>query len=93
MNVKRPKKFILAHNISEICNAEIKSEVATIFHLIYGFLLAQTYTSMMVKAWPRKSRFTKKAKVIMEMAPKRNIMTKSEDFPRKLPSSSILETM
>ena len=29
----------------------------------------------------------------MEMAPKRNIMTKSEDFPRKLPSSSILETM
>ena len=29
----------------------------------------------------------------MEMAPKRNIMTKSEDFPRKLPSSSILEKM
>ena len=92
MKVKSPKKFILTSTNSEKCNADIKSEVVTISHLIYGFLLAQTYTSMMVKACPRKSRFTKKAKVIMEMAPKRNIMTKSEDFPRKLPSSSILRT-
>ena len=39
---------------------------------------------------PRKRRLTKNAKVIMERAPNRNIITKSEDFPLKLPSSNIL---
>ena len=39
---------------------------------------------------PRKRRLTKNANVIMERAPNRNIITKSEDFPLKLPSSNIL---
>merc|ERR1719228_1718940 len=46
---------------------------------------------MIVNACPRKSRLTKNAKVIIERAPKINIMAKSADFPLKLPSSSILQ--
>ena len=40
---------------------------------------------------PRNKRLTKNAKVIIDRAPKMNIRTKSADFPRKLPSSSILQ--
>jgi len=56
-----------------------------------GFLLAQTYTSMIVNAWPRNNKLTKNANPIMASPPNRNIMMKSEDLPRKLPSSSILQ--
>ena len=40
---------------------------------------------------PRKRRLTKNAKVIIEKAPNMNIITKSADFPLKLPSSNILQ--
>merc|ERR1719228_585821 len=46
---------------------------------------------MIVNACPKKSRLTKNAKVIIETAPKINIIAKSADFPLKLPSSSILQ--
>merc|ERR1719187_1100404 len=46
---------------------------------------------MIVNAWPRNNKLTKNANPIMASPPNRNIMMKSEDLPRKLPSSSILQ--
>uniref|UniRef100_A0A0E9VKJ7 Uncharacterized protein n=1 Tax=Anguilla anguilla TaxID=7936 RepID=A0A0E9VKJ7_ANGAN len=54
-----------------------------------GLRRLHTYTSMIVKAWPRNTRLTKVPNMVMRTPPKRNMNTKSAVRPLNEPSSSI----
>lgn len=59
------------------------------FMRTFGFLLLHMYTSIMVNAWPKNTRFTNVPNIVMRRPPKRNIKTKSAVLPLKEPSSNI----
>lgn len=54
-----------------------------------GLRRDQTYTNIIVNAWPKNNKFTKNANIVIKTPPKRNIITKSELRPRNEPSSNI----
>ena len=60
------------------------------FILMKGFLLAQTYTSMIVKACPRNTRFTKQAIIVIRIPPNTNIIMKSAEITRAVSSSVVV---
>lgn len=47
-------------------NGALKVKRPKKFMRTYGFLLLQTYTSMMVNAWPRKTKLTNRAMIWMQ---------------------------